>query len=142
MPTALASASELELGKKGQVNMKLCGLLLLIGCSCLVAQDKVSWFDEPVGMKSVIVANGAMWAGAAVDAGSSCGQIEGNGLLAGRDGKFGAKGLGIKIGINGGVTVVTVVVAKKWPRSRRAMVVVNGIVGGAQMGAGISNLVR
>jgi hypothetical protein len=93
-------------------------------------------------MKSVIVANGAMWAGAAVDAGSSCGQIEGNGLLAGRDGKFGAKGLGIKIWINGGVTVVTVVVAKKWPRLRRAMVVVNGIVGGAQMGAGISNLVR
>ena len=122
--------------------MKLCGLFLLIGCSGMVAQDKGSWFEGPVGVKSVIAANGTMWAAAAVDAGSSWGQMEGNRLLAGRDGRFGAKGLGIKIGINGGVTAVTVVVATKYPRLRRAMFIVNGIMGGAQMGVAISNVAK
>ena len=122
--------------------MKLCGLFLSVACFGLVAQDKVSWIDRPVGVKQVVAANGAMWDGAGLDVGTSWKQPERNGLLAGADGKFGVKGLGIKVGINGAVTVVTVIMAKKWPKTRRAMMLMNGVAGGVQGLAGVSNLAR
>jgi hypothetical protein len=122
--------------------MNLCELFFVIGCLTLTAQDRASWLDKPVGMKSVMAANGAMWAGAGLDIGTSWRKPEGNGLLAGKDGRFGGRGLTIKGGINVAVTVATVVLSKKWPRTRRAMIIMNGIAGGVQGVCGLSNLAR
>lgn len=132
--------SWIKVARKSEMNF--CALFLLIGCLTLTAQDKVSKLDKPLGMKSAIVANGAMWAGAGLDIGTSWRQAEGNALLAGKDGRFGERGLVIKGGINLDVTVVTVVLAKKWPRTRRAMTMMNGISGGVQAIGGLSNLAK
>ena len=122
--------------------MKRCGVVLLMSCFGLAAQEQGDWADRPVPMKRVILANGAMWAGAGLDIATSGRQPECNRLLAGTDGKFGARGVGIKVGINGAVTAVSLVLAKKWPRTRRAMILLNGVAGSVQGAAGVSNLAR
>lgn len=47
----------------------------------------------------------AMAAASGMDAGTSWGKLEGNSLLASPDGKFGAKGVSIKVGIAAGVII-------------------------------------
>ena len=47
----------------------------------------------------------AMAAASGMDAGTSWGKLEGNSLLASPDGRFGAKGVSIKVGIAAGVII-------------------------------------
>jgi len=47
----------------------------------------------------------AMAAASGADAATSWGKVEGNGLLASQDGRFGAKGISIKMGIAAGVII-------------------------------------
>lgn len=68
-------------------------------------RDKSRWY------KSLL----ALVAGNVADVSSSWGQPEANRILAGRDGRFGAKGLAIKSGIVGGTALAQYLLGRKYP---------------------------
>ena len=68
--------------------------------------------------------------GSAMDGWSSWRMPEGNGILRSGDGRFGAQGLAMKASLFGGTAVLTELLARRTPRSRRALTIVNYAVGG------------
>jgi hypothetical protein len=67
----------------------------------------------------------AMVAGSAADAMSSYGQLEANPALRGADGRFGAKAIGLKLGVAGGTLLVERIILRKDPRAGVAIGVAN-----------------
>lgn len=60
-----------------------------------------------------------------LDIASSYGMVERNPLLAGPDGRFGTKALGIKLGTTAAIVSVEYLIVKKWPGSARILSKVN-----------------
>ena len=56
---------------------------------------------------------------------SSYGMREMNPMLAGSDGRFGAKGAGIKLGATAGLLGVEYLIVRKYPRAARVFTKVN-----------------
>ena len=66
-----------------------------------------------------------VFASQALDVASSYGMREVNPMLAGSDGRFGAKGAGIKLGATAGLLGVEYLIVRKYPRSARVFTKVN-----------------
>jgi hypothetical protein len=81
----------------------------------------------------------AMVAGTGADAASSWHKRESNGLLASSNGTFGAKGVGIKMGIAGGV-LIPQILFRKHKDLRLAFAIGNFAEAGVFTGAAIHNL--
>lgn len=76
----------------------------------------------------------ALVAGTAADAASSYGRFEANPLLRGRDGRFGSRGIAIKIGAAGGTLLIERLIIRKNRRAARAFGFVN-LAGAGTFGA-------
>lgn len=76
---------------------------------------------QPLWRASVV----ALVAASAVDAHSSWGKLEANPVVAGRDGRFGARSLGMKVGLTSAVVVVQHWLIKKNPGAARGLSIAN-----------------
>jgi len=66
-----------------------------------------------------------VFASQALDVASSYGMRELNPMLAGPDGRFGARGAGIKLGVTAGVVGIEYLIVRKYPRAARIFSKVN-----------------
>lgn len=80
-----------------------------------------------------------MGAGTTMDAASSWGKQEGNGLLAQGNGSFGLRGTGIKAGV-AVATLVPQIMFRKHPELRKAFIIGNFAEAGVFTGTAIHNL--
>jgi hypothetical protein len=78
-------------------------------------------------------------AGTSMDAATSWGRREGNGLLAQSDGTFGAKGVGIKAGV-AAATIIPQILLRKHKELRTGLIIGNFVEAGLFMGTAIHNL--
>ncbi len=86
-----------------------------------------------------IISLAAMAAGTSMDAATSWGKREGNGLLAQGNGSFGPRGTGIKAGV-AVATLVPQILLRKHPELRKAFIVGNFTEAGVFTGTAIHNL--
>jgi len=75
----------------------------------------------------------------ALDAASSYGMRELNPVLAGPDGRFGAKATAIKFGAIGGLMGAEYLVVRKYPRSAKVFTIVNWAAAGATASLAVHN---
>jgi hypothetical protein len=86
-----------------------------------------------------------MWSTAAlvaasfVDAHSSMGKMEANGLLRSADGRFGARGMGIKMGMVGGILFSQYMIVKKNPGLAGTLGWANFGMAGVKLGVAARN---
>jgi hypothetical protein len=91
-------------------------------------------------MKHVWIASvAAMFAGTSMDAATSWGRHEGNGLLAQSNGTFGAKGVGIKVGV-AAVSFVPELILRKHKELRTPFIIGNFAEAGIFTGTAMHNL--
>ena len=81
-------------------------------------------------------------AGSALDGWSSWGKMEANSLLRGADGRFGWRGVGIKAAIFGGQAAGSVLIARKSPRYRKAVIAASWVSTGIYLGVALGNQAR
>ncbi len=81
----------------------------------------------------------AMAAASGMDAGTSWGKLEGNSLLASHDGRFGAKGVSIKVGIAAGV-IIPQILLRKHKNARMAFSLGNFAQAALFTGVAVHNL--
>ena len=81
----------------------------------------------------------ALAAGASMDISSSYGQIERNPALQSRDGRFGARGAGIRLGIVGGGSLAQWLIARKHPEAYIPLAGINIGVGALLGGVAVRN---
>lgn len=81
----------------------------------------------------------ALTAASVADAHSSWGHAERNPILAGADGRFGARGVAIKCGLVAAVVGVQYIALRRWPRLGRRLAVINFSAAGATAGAAARN---
>lgn len=82
----------------------------------------------------------ALGASSALDGATSWSRPEVNPVLAGPDGRFGARGLVIKAGITAGVVLVEWSIVRSRPGSKRAFIITNLAAAGAYAYAGARNV--
>ena len=80
-----------------------------------------------------------VFASQALDVASSYGMRELNPMLAGSDGRFGAKGTGIKLGTTAGLMGVEYMIVRKYPRAARVFTKVNWSVSIVTAGFAVHN---
>ena len=80
-----------------------------------------------------------VFASQALDVASSYGMRERNPILAGSDGRFGAKGAGIKLGATAGLAGAEYLIVRKYPRSARILSKVNWSVSIVTTGFAVHN---
>ncbi len=85
------------------------------------------------------VSAAAVLAASAFDCQSSWGRLELNPLLRGSDGRFGAKGAGIKLGITAGSLFLEYALARKLPKAEKVGVVTNGLMAGVLTSVAVYN---
>ncbi len=71
----------------------------------------------------------ALLAGNAADTATSWGHYETNSTLAGSDGRFGARAVGIKIGVTGALLVGEYFIVRKHPEREKFFAIANFAVG-------------
>ena len=81
----------------------------------------------------------ALVAGATMDVATSYGELEGNPLLRGKDGRLGARGAGIKFGIMGGALLGEALLVRKHPEAALALGVANFGLGEVLGGLAVKN---
>jgi hypothetical protein len=81
----------------------------------------------------------AVTAASLVDAHSSVGKRELNGVLRSADGTFGARGFGIKMGLVGGVLAGQYLMLKKQPEAAKGMMISNYGMAGVKLGVAARN---
>lgn len=67
----------------------------------------------------------ALVAGTVADAASSYGHYEANPALRGPDGRFGAKGVGIKLGVAGGTLLLQRAILRRNPKAGSGLAIAN-----------------
>ena len=77
--------------------------------------------------------------GIAADVASSWGCLESNPLLRSPDGRFGTKGMLIKVSLSGGAVVLSHYLYRKHPKLGRPLGIVLGVTGGALQGVALRN---
>ncbi len=82
---------------------------------------------------------GVLAAGTAADAATSWGKGEASPWLRNAQGRFGARGLGIKAGIGAGTAFTTWLIHRRHPGADPALAVVNFTVGGSGLALAIHN---
>jgi hypothetical protein len=82
-----------------------------------------------------------LFASHAMDAGSSWGHVERNSLLAGPDGRFGAKAAGIKFGAVGAAVIAEYFLMKRHPKLAKMIVQANYGNAALTSGLAVHNLV-
>jgi hypothetical protein len=101
------------------------------------ATNEVRNLREPTALwKASLV---ALVAASAVDAHSSWGKLEANAVIAGSDGRFGARSLGMKVGLTGVVLVVQHWVIKKDARAARGLTIANAALAAVHAGVAAHN---
>ena len=83
--------------------------------------------DRPLYWSSVA----AVTAAQTLDMHSSWGKYEANPLLRSPDGRFGVRGVAVKSSIAVGSLGVQTLILRKWPKARKAAVVINFAAAGA-----------
>lgn len=81
----------------------------------------------------------ALVAGATMDVATSYGELEGNSLLRGKDGRLGAKGAALKFGFIGGALLGEALIVRRHPEAALALGVANFGVGELLGGLAIRN---
>lgn len=81
----------------------------------------------------------ALTAASFVDVSSSWGKLESNGMLRSSNGTFGAKGLGVKMGMVGGILVGQHFMAKKNPAMANAFSIANFGMAGVKVAVAARN---
>ena len=81
-------------------------------------------------------------AASALDGASSWRKPEANSLLRSADGRFGWRGVGIKAAIFGGQAVGGVLIARKSPKYRKAVVAASWVSTGIYLGVTLGNRMR
>ena len=120
--------------------MKKIGLIaagLMLAVSALSAADETTVFQaltiESAARRAADQTSFSRWklslapvfASQALDVTSSYGMRELNPMLASSDGRFGAKGAGIKLGATAGLLGVEYLLVRKYPRSARVFTKIN-----------------
>jgi len=85
------------------------------------------------------VSLGVLAAGTAADAASSWGKREATPWLRNSQGRFGARGLGIKAGIGAGAALSTWLIHRRHPGADHALALVNFTVGGSGLALAVHN---
>jgi hypothetical protein len=125
--------------------MKRFSLFLIASlCLCSLAHSQVVTFvpakPHKDSMRWVYAGLAVQLAGNAADIATSYRQPEATAWLA-TDGRFQAKGLGIKISLSGGVSAATLLVSRKWPSLRKYAFAFNSALGAGWAGTAVHNLV-
>jgi hypothetical protein len=120
--------------------MKKIGLIaagLILAISTLSAADETTVFQpltiesaarraaDQTSLKRWKFSLAPVFASQALDVTSSYGMRELNPMLASSDGRFGAKGAGIKLGATAGLLGVEYLLVRKYPRSARVFTKIN-----------------
>ncbi len=132
-PGQIASASEFAVAPSS--------VMLPTGASVSVLRTNVAQVDQHERTLNHfwIASMLAMAAASGLDAGTSWGKLEGNGLLASPDGTFGARGVSIKIGIAAGV-IIPQILFRKHKQLRTAFLLGNFAQAAIFSGVAVHNL--
>jgi len=106
------------------------------------AGETIGWGDlaAPVSIPRYwAVSVVALVGGSALDSASSWGHREANPLLRGPDGRFGARGVGIKSGVVVGLAVVQYVIIRRSGRGAKVFAALNFGLGATYMGVAVRN---
>jgi hypothetical protein len=108
----------------------VCGFVLLaVLCSGAERPSKTLWWTSVAVLSAASIA----------DVRSSWGRTELNPVLRGPDGRFGARGLAVKLSATGAGTFLQWLVVRKRPSTARPLVVMNTALAGMFAGAAIHN---
>lgn len=119
---------------------KAAAALLISGCALTApAQNAFSAEPDSSGKRLWIGSMVAVFAASGFDAGTSWGKFESNPLLASPNGRFGAKGLSIKLGI-GAALVAPQLLFHKHKQVRTEFTITNLATAGVFTGVAVHNL--
>lgn len=138
-----------ESGRKETRKMGRIGILVVLMLSGVKLSEAEQW-EHPRDRKQEARMMSKerkrwMWSAIALaaaslaDSSSSLGKMEGNGLLRSGDGKFGARGVGIKMGALGGMLLSQHLLMEKDPGSARMLTWGNYGMAGVKAGVAIRN---
>ncbi len=119
----------------------LIAALVFVTCMSPWLRAEEPWLTRPTPMSTVVLASVCMNGGNLADGLTSWKQPESTKWLA-TDGKFYRHGARNKMLVSGVVTGALMVVAWKWPRVRRIVIVFNLAMGATFYGAAANNIAR